>query len=186
MTDKMKRTNQNRNQETRAEIDPDTGEINTVFNDDVMVAEKQLWEKNPKRTMVMRDLWYNDLIRSIEEDDGITPEGRKEMAFMMATNSVLDMIMESVPEDLAMELSFCLDSTLGLAVVNKNNNVDLMEEYYKATGLLKREDYNSDDEFDRALEALEEHWWSIGQPALNMRSANDSIIEALAKYGLNE
>ena len=71
-------------------------------------------------------------------------------------------------------------------MVNKNNNVDLMEEYYKATGLLKREDYNSDDEFDRALEALEEHWWSIGQPALNMRSANDSIIEALAKYGLNE
>lgn len=186
MTDSKKRTNRKEIQETRAEINPETGEISTVFNDDILVAGKQLWEKNPKRTMVMRDLWYNDLIRSIEEDDSITPEGKKEMAFMMATNSVLDVIMESVPEDLAMELSFCLDSTLGLAIVNKNNNVDLMEEYYKAAGLLKREDYGSDDEFGRALEALEEHWWSIGQPALKMRSANDSIIEALAKYGLNE
>jgi len=186
MIDKKKRTNRDDRQETRAEINPETGEIGTVFNDDVMVAGKQLWEKNPRRTMAMRDLWFDGLTQSIEEDDSITPEGKKEMAFMMATNSVLDVIMEAVPEDLAMELSFCLDSTLGLAIVNKNHNVDLMEEYYKAVGLLKREDYNSDDEFERALDALEEHWWSIGQPALKMRSANDSIIEALAKYGLNE
>lgn len=40
--------------ETRVEINPETGEISTVFNDEEMVAQKQLWDKNPKRTMAMR------------------------------------------------------------------------------------------------------------------------------------
>jgi len=172
--------------ETRVEINPETGEISTVFNDEEMVAQKQLWDKNPKRTMAMRDLWYDDMNQSLDEDSSMSPEARREMAFMMATNSVLDIVMEALPENLAMELSFCLDSTLGLAIVNRSNGVDLMEEYYKALEVLKREDYGSDDEFERAIQALEEHWWSIGQPALKMRSANDSIIEALGKYGLNE
>ena len=186
MTNRRKTAKNEEGPDTRVEINPETGEISTVFNDEEMVAQKQLWEKNPKRTMAMRDLWYVDMIQSVDEDESMSPEGKREMAFMMATNSVLDIVMDALPEDLAMELSFCLDSTLGLAIVNKTNKVDLMDEYYKALEVLKREDYESDDEFDRAVEALEEHWWSIGQPALKMRSANDSIIEALAKYGLNE
>ena len=41
-------------------------------------------------------------------------------------------------------------------------------------------------DFARALEAIEDHWWSIGQPQLEMRSASDAIVEMLRKYGLNE
>lgn len=170
----------------KMKIDGDTGEISAIFEDEGLDPQEQLWNKNPRRTRAMRDLWYDDMMQSIEEDPDMSQEAKMDLQFMMATNSVLDLVMDSLPEDLAMELSFCLDSTLGLAIVNKRNRVDLMEEYYKALEVVKREDYSTDDEYERALEALEDHWWSIGQPALGMRSANDSIIEALSKYGLNE
>ena len=51
---------------------------------------------------------------------------------------------------------------------------------------MKREEYDTDDDFARAMEAIEDHWWSIGQPQLEMRSASDAIVEMLRKYGLNE
>ena len=75
---------------------------------------------------------------------------------------------------------------IALSLVNKKYDCDLIEEERKAIEIVKREDYDTDDDFARALEAIEDHWWSIGQPQLDMRSASDAIIEMLRKYGLND
>lgn len=172
--------------EPKLSINPDTGLVEQVFEEDDKVnLEKQLWGKNPKRSQALRDLWFEDLQKIVEE--GKEPDNvKKELAFLMTTNNVIDLIMGALPEDLALEVSYSLDNTIALALVNKQYDCDLLEEEAKAVGIVKREDYKSDDDYQRALEAIEEHWWSIGQPQLEMRSANDALIETMRKYGLNE
>ena len=170
--------------ESRLEIDPNTGVVEQVF-DDPIDLDKQLFEKNHNRSQALRDLWFADLQKSLENMKG-SDDAKKEMSFMMIANNVLDLIMGCVPDDLALELSYALDNTIALSLVNKKYDCDLIEEERKAISIVKREDYDTDDDFARALEAIEDHWWSIGQPQLEMRSASDAIVEMLRKYGLNE
>ena len=170
--------------ESRLEIDPNTGVVEQVF-DDPIDLDKQLYEKNHSRSKALRDLWFEDLQKSLENMKG-SEDAKKEMSFMMIANNVLDLIMGCVPDDLALELSYALDNTIALSLVNRKYDCDLIEEERKAVSIVKREDYDTDDDFARALEAIEDHWWSIGQPQLEMRSASDAIVEMLRKYGLNE
>ena len=170
--------------EPKLQIDPNTGVVEQVF-DDPIDLDKQLFEKNHNRSQALRDLWYGDLQKSLENMKG-SEDAKKEMSFMMIANNVLDLIMGCVPDDLALELSYALDNTIALSLVNRKYDCDLIEEERKAISIVKREDYDTDDDFARALEAIEDHWWSIGQPQLEMRSASDAIIEMLRKYGLNE
>ncbi len=171
--------------EPKVKIDPNTGLIEQVFEDEDVNVEKQLWEKNPRRSQALADLWYDELQKAVSEGTE-DEEGRKHLSFLMSVNSVLDLIMECVPEDLALEVSYALDHTVALALVNKKYDCDLLEEEKKAVSIVKREDYETDDDFKRAVEAIDDHWWSISQPQLDMRNANDAILEMLAKYKLNE
>ncbi len=173
------------NAEPKVKIDPNTGLIEQVFEDEDVNTEKQLWEKNPRRSQALADLWYDELQKAVSEGTE-DEEGRKHLSFLMSVNSVLDLIMECVPEDLALEVSYALDHTVALALVNKKYDCDLLEEEKKAVSIVKREDYETDDDFKRAVEAIDDHWWSISQPQLDMRNANDAILEMLAKYKLNE
>ena len=170
--------------ETKLNIDPDTGLVEQVFEDSIDI-NKQLFEKNHNRAQALKDLWYEDLQKSLAEMKG-SEDAKKEMSFMMIANNVIDLVMGCVPDELALELSYALDNTIALSLVNRKYNCDLIEEERKAISIVKREDYDTDDDFARALEAIEDHWWSIGQPQLDMRSASDAIIEMLRKYGLND
>ena len=170
--------------EPKLEIDPNTGLVEQVFEDPIDL-EKQLFTKNHNRAQALKDLWYEDLKKSLDnmkESEDI----KKEISFMMIANNVIDLVMGCIPDDMALELSYALDNTIALSHVNKKYNCDLIEEEKKAISIVKREDYDTDDDFARALEAIEDHWWSIGQPQLDMRSASDAIIEMLRKYGLND
>ncbi len=171
--------------EPKIKVDPNTGLIEQVFEDEEVNKEKQLWEKNPRRSQALADLWYDELQKAVNEGTE-DEEGRKHLAFLMSVNSVLDLIMECVPDELALELSYALDHTVALALVNKKYDCDLLEEEKKAVSIVKREDYDTDDDFARAVEAIDDHWWTISQPQLDMRNANDAILEMLAKYKLNE
>ncbi|MCQ2085972.1 MAG: hypothetical protein MJY54_00875 [archaeon] len=171
--------------EPTIKIDPNTGLIERVFENDDVNIDKQLWEKNSNRSQALADLWYDDLQKNLEKNDK-TDTIKNRLAFLMTVNNVIDLIMGSIPEELAVEISYFLDNAIAMALVNKQYNVNIIEEEEKAISVVKREDYNTDDDYIRALEAIEDHWWSIGQPALEMRSANDAIIEMLRKYKLNE
>ena len=171
--------------EPKIKVDPDSGLIEQVFEDEGVNMEKQLWEKNPRRSQALLDLWYDELQHAVQQETD-SEDGKKHLAFLMTANSVIDMIMECIPEDMALELSYALDHTIALALVNKKYNCDLLEEEKKAVSIVKREDYDTDDDFARAVEAIDDHWWSISQPQLDMRNANDAILEMLAKYKLNE
>ena len=171
-------------QEPKLKIDPDTGVVEQVFEDPIDL-DKQLFGKNHQRSQALKDLWFEDLQKNLENMKG-DDEAKKEMSFMMVANNIIDLMMGCIPDELALELSYALDNTIALALVNKKYDCDLIEEERKAISIVKREDYDTDDDFARALEAIEDHWWSIGQPQLEMRSASDAIIEMLRKYGLND
>ena len=171
--------------EPKIKVDPDTGLVEQVFEDEELDIEKQLWDKNPRRSQALMDLWYDELHEEVEKETD-SEDGKKHLAFLMAVNSVMDMIMECVSEDIALEVSYALDHTIALSLVNKKYDCDLLEEERKAVSIVKREDYETDDDFARAVEAIDEHWWTISQPQLDMRNANDAIIEMMQKYKLNE
>lgn len=173
-------------QKTKVEIDPLTGEITeTPQESEEQIAEKQLWGKNPARAQAMRDLMFDALSEHIQEQK--VPEDKKwEMMFIMAVNSALDLILDSTPTDMAMETSYCFDNMIGMALANKKWEVDIMKEARKAMESVDASQFDNDEDYVKELQAFEERWWDMGQPALGMRSPNDAIYEILGKYGLNE
>ena len=160
--------------------------INDLFSDrEEMPPEEQLWGKNPKRTQLLRDLWFDMITEQIDEEKDLPDAAKKELLFMMAVNSALDMIFESVPDDVAVELSYCVDHIMGLSAVNSKYDVDLLEANYEVISKIKRDDYGTDEEFEVVVADKEEKWWTVGKQLLGGRSPNDAIAEALSRYGLN-
>ena len=165
----------------------DNETINDVLgNEPEIPLETQLWGKNPNRTQLLRDLWFDSMLEELSEDKTMDDDAKRQLLFMMTANAVLDMVMESIPDDLSVELSYCLDHMLGLAAVNKRYSVDLLESNYEVITKIKRENYKTQEEFEAAVIEKEEKWWTVGKQLLGGRSPNDAIAEALSKYGLNK
>ena len=140
---------------------------------------------------MVKELTEKKLVDCIAMDIKASPENYALTTGLASFNmdpifESVDLIMECVPEDIALEVSYSLDHTVALALVNKKYDCDLLEEEKKAVSIVKREDYDTDDDYARAVEAIDEHWWSISQPQLDMRNASDAILEMLRKYKLNE
>ena len=145
---------------------------------------KQLFGKNPNRTSALTDLFYREMLESLETETELPEEAIRQLIFKMAINSAFDIVMECLDPDMAYEVSSCLDSYLGMSLVNKNFGVDLIGEMRKALMSIKQEEGEDDAQFDKRMNAAEEGWWYIAQPKLNMRNPNDAMHEAMRKYGI--
>ncbi len=146
---------------------------------------KQLFLKNPRRVSALHDLLFENMAEAIKSED-VPPEGKLALIFKMSINSILDIIMECTPDDIAEEMTYSLDSYIGLAITNKRYGVDLLREHGKAILSMDSKKFDSDEQYELALQAFEEEWWSISQPLLDKRSPNDAISESMRKYGLLE
>ena len=140
--------------------------------------------KNPNRTSAISDIFAAEMLETIENDETIPAEAKPQMIFKMTANSVLDMIMESLDPDTREDVVGCLDSFIGMCIVNKKFQVDILGELRKALTEVPREKGESDDDFERKLSDFEDAWWSIPQPLLNQRNPNDAIQEEMRRYGL--
>lgn len=161
-----------------------------LFGRDEEVSEeerlfKQLFGKNPRRVSALSDLIYEDM-EKVVVGEGIPEEGRMNFIFKMAINSILDIIMECSPNDIAEEMTYALDSYLGVALTNQKYGVDLFKEQRKALLTVDSKKFDNNEQYELALEAFEEEWWSIPQPLLDRRNPNDAIAESMKKYGLLE
>lgn len=145
---------------------------------------KQLFGKNPNRTSALSDLFYKEMLESLETEEALPEEAIRQLIFKMAINSAFDIVMECLDADTAYEVSSCLDSYIGMSLVNKKYGVDLIAEMRKALMAIKQEDGEDDEQFEKKMNAAEEGWWYIGQPRLDMRNPNDAMHEAMRKYGL--
>lgn len=145
---------------------------------------EKTFEKDPNRTSAIHDLIAKDLIASIDQDPSLPKEAREDLIFKMTANSVLDMVMEAVDPETREEVCACLDYYIGMALVNKRYEVDLLQELYNALETVKQEDGESEEDFDRRLSDMEDYWWTIAQPKLDGRNPDDAVTEACRKYGL--
>jgi len=165
----------------------ESGTINDVFDEVPEIPlEEQIWGNNPKRTQLLRDLWFDSIIEQIDEEKGMPEEAKKELLFMMAVHSTLDMVFGSLPDEESLDLSYCVDHMMALAAVNQRYGVDLLETNFEVISKIKREDHGTDEEFEAAVAEKEEKWWTNGKQQLGGRSPNDAIAEALSRYGLNK
>lgn len=146
---------------------------------------KQLYEKTPMRIAAMAELYYDKMIRMIDEQE-VPEEAKRKMIFSMSATSVLDLINETSPDDIAVEATISLDMYLGLSLTNKKFGVDLIKELKKALIDIRIDDFPDEETYERERKAFEEQWWNIPQPLLDQRTPNDAILETLAKYGLTE
>lgn len=169
------------------ELDPNA----SLFGgDDQEMSEEeehlnQLFGKNPNRTSALSDLFSREMMETIDEDPDLPEEAKRQLVFKMTANSVLDVVMECLAPDVAEEVAACLDSYIGMCIVNKRRQVDLLAELRKALLTVKQEDGESDEDFDRRLSDMEEAWWSIPQPLLDGRNPDDAIREEMRRYGLD-
>ena len=169
------------------EKDPNAGLFG--FDEEKVTEEErlsmQLFGKNPRRVSAFHDLMFNEMVESIDSED-IPEEAKRKLIFKMAINSVLDTIMECTPDDIAEEMTYSLDSYIGVAITNRMFDVDLFKEQGKALLTIDPKNFQNTEQYESALEAFEEQWWSIPQPKLNRRNPNDAIAESMKKYGLLE
>lgn len=147
---------------------------------------KETFGKNPNRTSAIANLFCDELLETVSAEKELPEEAKRQLIFKMTANSVLDMVMECLSPDMAEEVTSCLDSYIGMCIVNKKYEVDLMGELRKAILDMKQEEGESDEDFQRRIEGFEDSWWSIPQPLLNKRNPDDAIREEMRRYGLDE
>ena len=164
----------------------DKGTINDVFDETPGIpAEEQIWGKNPKRTQLLRDLWFKSVMEQLDEEKDMPDEAKKELLFMMAVHSTLDMVFESLPDEESLDVSYCIDHMMALAAVNQRYDVDLLEANYEVISKIDGNSYATQEDFEAAVAEKEEKWWTNGKQQLGGRSPNDAIAEVLSRYGLN-
>lgn len=145
----------------------------------------QTYDKNPGRVDALCDLTFDDIMAAVDVQN-MPEEAKRKMIFKMACNNILDMFMDALEEEDAVEASFGFDMILGVAITNKRFNVDLFKEHTKALASVKPSNFASEEIYEKALEEFESKWWEIPQPKLNKRNPNDAIRESLTKYGLTD
>lgn len=140
--------------------------------------------RNPNRTSAMSDLFWKEMQESLDEDPDLPAEAKPSLIFKMTANSVMDLIMESLDPETRDEIADSFDGYLGVCLVNRKYGVDLFGEMTAALQKVERNEGESDEDYRRRLSDLEDSWWDIPQPKLDMRTPSDAITEAVRRYGL--
>lgn len=146
-------------------------------------AEKLIFEKNHERTIALGELWLSFMSEKIMEVDA--PDDKKmEMMFVMATNSLLDLLLGSQPGEVALLVAKNLDEYLRVALVNRKYGSDLMKSFQDEFFAEYGSEFETEDELDRALETFETNWWNTKRSELKNKSPNRAVKEVSEEYNL--
>ena len=147
-------------------------------------AYKHIYEMNPSRVKAFEALWYNRMAETVKEKNLKDDDSKMKLVFSLTMGSILDMLADVMPMGQADDAFSDIDVFTGLALTNMRFGVDLFKEQQKAIGEIKPEDFEDEDAYRKEVSDFEDRWWSISQPALDMRNPNDAIKETMRKYGL--
>jgi hypothetical protein len=146
-------------------------------------VEVNMLEKNPSRCEALRDLWFEDILKVVDQAKG-SEKDKREMLFMNLTNSILDMVIDIVPEEYGKVFAENLDDFLAIALVNKENKVSLLQMFRDDFVAAKGTDFQDEDELMEALTAYEDEWWNGKRKDLKGKSPNEAIVAVRKKYGM--
>ncbi|MBN1109517.1 MAG: hypothetical protein JXA45_02025 [Methanomassiliicoccales archaeon] len=131
-------------------------------DEEMACDEEEYWAS---RAFVIRDLWFSSMEESMTNESMPTPQ-RRERLFMAATNALLDMVVNVMPDFMSEGLFDGLDRNLELSLVNKEAKIDLLKD------------------FELALTDFEREWWNTGVQQLGGKSPNEAMQAMGRKYGL--
>jgi hypothetical protein len=146
-------------------------------------VEASLIEKNPARCEALRDLWFDDITKIVDKAPG-SAKDKQEMLFMNLANSILDMVIDIVPEEYGKVIAENMDDFLAIAIVNKENKVNLLQMFRDDFVAAKGTDFQDEDELMTALTAYEDEWWNGKRKDLKGKSPNEALLGVAQKYGL--
>ena len=126
--------------------------------------------KNPARSYVLRDIWFEGLSQVIEEE--ATPDDNKpEMLFLTLSNALLDMVMDIVPADVGDILAENIDDFLCITMVNREHDLDLLAKFKEDFVAEKGDTFEDEIDLQNALTEFEdsggtrsERTWMISLP----------------------
>ncbi|TFG56141.1 MAG: hypothetical protein E4H30_05245 [Methanomassiliicoccus sp.] len=141
--------------------------------------EPTLFDKNPVRTLMFKDLMFQDIMEGLRSEQ-ISKEEMDEVLFLTVTNAVLERVGMNLPEEILSIFQENLDDYLAIAVVNKEYDIDLLALFRDQ--FLESEGDSFDDEraLMEVLTAFEDIWWSSKKDFLRGRSPNELMDEAKA------
>lgn len=147
------------------------------------VAEEILFGKNQARSYVLRDVWMESL-NEVVNDKSVPVENRSEIMFLTLSNALLDMVMDIVPDDMAIAFARNLDDYLTVTVINKEYDIDLLktfqEEFMEAAG----KKFQTEEQLTKALSEFEQKWWDEPRKDLKGKSPNEALEDAAERYNL--
>jgi hypothetical protein len=139
--------------------------------------------KNPMRSYVLRDIWYEGLNLVIEEE-AAPEDNKKEMLFLTLSNALLDMVMDIVPADVGEILAENIDDFLCITMVNRENDLDLLQKFKEDFVTEKGDTFEDEIELQEALSEFEEIWWNKERKDLDGKSPNEAIADVAERYDL--
>ena len=146
-------------------------------------AERELFDKNPSRSYVLRDIWFDGLT-SVIDDEEMPERSKRELMFLALSNAILDMVMDILPENLSKVLARNLDDYLAVMVINHEYDVDLLQSFQEEFEKEMGSDFEDDTQFMNALTEFESKWWNQPRRELNGKTPNELIEEVSERYGL--
>ncbi|MCU0862072.1 MAG: hypothetical protein MUE65_07115 [Methanomassiliicoccales archaeon] len=146
-------------------------------------ATEELFGKNGERSYALRDLWFEALDAAVEEQ--VAPEpNKREMLFLTLSNSIFDMMMDILPEELAVALAENLDDYLAVTLINKKYKVDLLKQFQDEFLKEKGSNFDTEEALANALAEFEDKFWNSPRKDLEGKSPNAVVEAALKHYDL--
>jgi len=118
------------------------------------------------RAYIIRDLWFPSMAEAISKEGALPSPQKRERLFAAVTNAMLDMLVNVMPDFMTEDLFQGLDHSLEMALVNKENKVDVLHL------------------FEAALVKFEAEWWCTAMKELGNKSPDQALQEMGKKYGL--
>ncbi|MFP4546334.1 MAG: hypothetical protein ACLFPN_05735 [Methanomassiliicoccales archaeon] len=146
-------------------------------------AEKMIFDKNHARTVALSELWLSEMEQKIQESD-IPPERRYEMMFYLLTNSLFDLVMGVIPEEVSLMVARNLDEYLKVTLVNAKYGTDLMQDFQKEFMEEHGSQFETEEELDQKLETFEANWWHTKREDLGGKTPSKAAKEMAEEYGL--
>jgi hypothetical protein len=148
-----------------------------------MTAAQEMFGKNAERSYALRDLWFESLAAAVDQQ--VAPESNKrEMLFLTLSNSILDMMMDILPEEVGVVLAENIDDYLAVTLINKKYGVDLLKTFQEEFMAKKGKEFDDEEKLADALAEFEEEFWNGPRKDLKGKSPNQVVEAALKHYEL--
>lgn len=142
------------------ELDPNarlfSGEDDSPEQTDEQKALAYVFGLNPNRVSALKELWYENLMKRVDEMKLPNAAAKMEVVFKLTAGALLDMFGDALPPEISPDVMSDFDVFMGVALTNKKFNVNLFGEQQKALESIDPDKFKDTEEYARAVSDAED------------------------------